>query len=438
MPFAATVKTCSVCKTNAPLAMPGVSSPGVNTARIDGFLRQLAQDLHAPDLRAVLTEVFGSMRYEGERTIDYFSAVGHALSLVYLTAGPGRDPYGAVAELRRGPDITEEDVTKLRDLYDVVRGPKVVNLQTLFLFSSRKVTGYWRYRDELQILPPPPGAPLPREEMADWPLMLELRFSSPNQSGLILNRRMQAANRLRVLLPVLLVGPVYQPHFDRGVKHWVYPPRSEDQPSPLHASYWAQEGYYFSGWTPNAGSELSSVDGFEAAPIVDDTDGYYRPHGIGVGDVFKVPAVLSQLLDKYFALSEKVAARYRRACYWFCLARFYWNYSISASFFAYVAAIESLLDNLPPHKCPACNAPHHPSITRAFKDFLETHVPDIPERQTFYAMRSRIAHGSTLLGFDIREEFGGFYPGEMDQRSEIDALNQVCRIALVNWLSSQG
>jgi len=144
-----------------------------------------------------------------------------------------------------------------------------------------------------------------------------------------------------------------------------------------------------------------------------------------------VPAILPQLLTKYFGLSEEAAARYRRACYWFCLARFCWDYSVSTSFFAYVVAIESLLPDLPPHTCPVCNAPHHTSITQAFKKFLEAHVPDTPERQKFYAMRSSIAHGSTLLGFDIREEFGGFYPGEMDQRSEIDALSQVCRVALV-------
>jgi hypothetical protein len=378
------------------------------------------------------------MRYEGERTIDYFSAAGHALSLVYRADGRGRDPYGVVAELRRGPDITEDDVTKLRDLYAVVSGPQVVNLQTLVLFSSRKVTGYWRYRDKFQILPPPSGAPLPREVMADWPLMLEMRFSSPNQSGLIMNRRMQSASRLRVLLPVLLVGPGYQPHFYRGVKHWVYPLTSDDQSSALGASIWTQEGYQFPGWVPSVGSELSPVGGLEAAPIVDDTDGYYRPRGIGVDDVFQVPAVLPHLLDKYYALSEISAARYRRACYWFCLAQFYWNYSFSTSFFAYVVAIESLLADMPPHMCPVCNAPHHPSITQAFKDFLEAHVPDVPERQKFYAMRSGIAHGSTLLGFDIREEFDGFYPGEVNQRSEIDALSQVCRVALVNWLLSQG
>jgi hypothetical protein len=143
------------------------------------------------------------------------------------------------------------------------------------------------------------------------------------------------------------------------------------------------------------------------------------------------------LLDNYFALSDEAAVRYRRSCYWFSLARFYWDYSVSTSFFAYVVAIESLLPELPPHTCPSCNAPHHPSITKAFGEFLEEHVPHTPERQRFYKMRSDIAHGSTLMTFDIREEFGGFFPGEMDQRAEIEALNRVCRVALVSWLLAQ-
>jgi hypothetical protein len=64
-------------------------------------------------------------------------------------------------------------------------------------------------------------------------------------------------------------------------------------------------------------------------------------------------------------------------------------------------------------------------------------VPDAPDQEQFYAIRSSIAHGLALLDFDIREEFGGFYPGSLEQRKQKNELERVCRIALVNWLLAQ-
>jgi hypothetical protein len=45
-----------------------------------------------------------------------------------------------------------------------------------------------------------------------------------------------------VLLPVLLIGPIYHPHVYRGLKHWVLPARLDDKPFALGPSEWAQEG----------------------------------------------------------------------------------------------------------------------------------------------------------------------------------------------------
>jgi hypothetical protein len=144
------------------------------------------------------------------------------------------------------------------------------------------------------------------------------------------------------------------------------------------------------------------------------------------------------LLDNYHALDEITARRYRRACYWFNLGHFFFTYSASTSFIANIVAIESLLQNGEgAHPCAACGLPHYPSITRAFRDFLEAYVPDRPDRETFYEVRSKIGHGSTVLQFDIREEFGGFFPGSLDEREQMDELYRVCRVALVNWLWAQ-
>jgi len=437
----------------------GSGVPFVNETRVDAFLRQLAQ-LKSPDLRSLLNEVFPSQGYEGERTIMYGNQAGHALSLVYLASGPGRPPDGVVRELRREAALIESDVTKLRELLAVVQGPQTDHLASFFHFSRRPVTRWWRYRDQFQILPPPSGAPVPDTVHGDWPFLIETRYSSPDQFGFRTRRKMQTMNRLRLLLPVLLIGPIYQPHTERPVKHWVVPPpdmtplppsirqrisaalRLRRQPSSaprfrVAPPMYAQEYYEVEGRSIG-GPGLSAVDPADAASLVADHEAYYRTRGIRVGDVLEFPAVLSQLFDNYFALDEETARQYRRACYWFNLGRFFYTYSGSTSFFTHVVAIESLLPSGEgPHPCTDCSLPHHPSITRAFRDFLEAYVPDRPDRETFYDLRSKIAHGSTLLQFDIREEFNDFHPGRLEQDEQMDDLHRVCRVALVNWLLAQ-
>jgi len=429
----------------------------VNRAEVDAFLRELAQ-LTAPDLRALLNEVFPLAGYEGDRTIMYSNQGGHALSLVYLASGRGRPGDGVVRELRREAALTEEDVTKLRQLLAVVQGPQTDYLASFFHFSYRPVTKWWRYRDHFQILPPPPGAPLPDQVIADWPFLVEARYNAPDQFGFKVRKQMQTMNHLRLLLPVLLIGPKYQPNTERGTKHWVVPShmyrpelphqnavqrlltalrlRPQPQPAPFRvpAPLYTQEYYEVEGRNIG-GPDLSPVNPGDAAPLVADHAAYYRTRGIRADDVLEFPAVLGQLFDNYYALDEAAARQYRRACYWFNLGGFFYSYSGSTSFFAHVVAIESLLPKGErPHPCATCGAPHHPSITKTFREFLEVYVPDRPDRETFYDLRSKIAHGSTLLQFDIREEFNDFHPGRLDEGDQMDVLHRVCRAALVNWL----
>jgi hypothetical protein len=173
--------------------------------------------------------------------------------------------------------------------------------------------------------------------------------------------------------------------------------------------------------------------------VVEDHDAYYRQHGVGTDDVLEIPAIATQLFDNYYALPAITARRYLRACYWLNMGGFFYPYSKSASLFADVAAIEAMLpDSEEPHPCTECGLPHHPSISKAFREFIATHVPDKPDRETFYTMRSKIVHGSSLLHADIRDELGGFFPAELDEYVQRDELRRVSKIALVNWLLRQG
>ncbi|MBO3752158.1 hypothetical protein J5X84_39370 [Streptosporangiaceae bacterium NEAU-GS5] len=433
------------------------------SAGADDLLRQLAQ-LNTTDLRVLLTEVFPSQAYEGERTIKYARGTERepALSLVYRAARSGRPPDGAVSELRREAALQPEDVDELRRFLAILQGPPRDHLASFFHFSSRPVSTWWRYRDEFQIMPPPPDAPLPGMLVGDWPFLIEARYRSPDHFGFEIQYRMRTMNRLRLLLPVWLIGPKFKPHTERNTKHWVVPfqgPATETQPpngvSRLLAALrlrrqpspapvrpgppvFAQEYYEVEGRV-RGGPDLSSLDPARAAPLVEDHEAYYRTMSRRLDDVVEFPAILSTLFDTYYALDEETARRYRRACYWFNLGNFLYGYSGSASFFALVAAIESLLPGGEgPHPCAECGASHYPSLTKAFRGFLETYVPDKPEREAFYDLRSKIAHGSRLLHFDLREEWSEFHPVSADEDTQIRQLQGMCRVALVNWLLAQG
>lgn len=426
-------------------------------------LLQRLEELDVVDLRSLLSATFPAGAYEGDRTIRYSSQRGHALSLVYLSERKnGRDPRGEVKQLQRGSALSDEDVQLLIEQLAVLEGPSSDRLASFFHFSALPVTGWWRYRDQFQLLPPPPDAPLPGIVGNPSPFLIEARYTSPDLLHYRSTRRMHTTNQLRLLLPVVVRGPLFESHADRKLKHWVHPipirpiaepPRrgrfnflklshirqqtrraQSADPAPVYV----QEGYSVAG-AHRDGPGLREVDPALAVQVVDDHNAYYSASGIDADDVLTVPAVLTQLFDNYFALGEGVAKRFRRACYWFNLGRFFHDYSFSTSFFADVVAIESMLSGgEEPHVCTECGLKHHPGNTKAFGEFLTTYVPDKPARDAFYDMRSKIAHGSTLLQADIRDEFGGFYPGGLDQYEQRALLRRVSRVALVNWLLAQG
>jgi hypothetical protein len=185
------------------------------------------------------------------------------------------------------------------------------------------------------------------------------------------------------------------------------------------------------------GPEMTGTAAEEAAKIVP-ADDYYQLKARTGDEVLEIPSTLESLFDAYYTLVPELQVTYLRACYWFNLGRFLFPYSASMSFVALVVAIESLLPKERPHTCNVCDKDHHPSITGAFRSFLIRYVPETPEREEFYATRSSIAHGSTLLSFDMREEWGteGFHPAAIRESQRQDELWQVTQLALVNWLAS--
>src|SRR5439155_15166680 len=96
----------------------------------------------------------------------------------------------------------------------------------------------------------------------------------------------------------------------------------------------------------------------------------------------RVPTDLDESICRYLDLSAGDRARFDRATFWLDMASRQWNRtsSASASFAAFVSAVEALTDRGVSHqfKCPVCGerAQHEvPGATRRFKDFLEVYAP---------------------------------------------------------------
>lgn len=384
--------------------------------------------LPVTELRSVLSDVFWVARFEEGRTIEYLNEEGLALSLSYSARG-------LIRELVPGPGLRPEDRAKLQEALRDRAGEQRNGFISHFLFSDRAVNGWWRYRDRFQILPPPANAPTPNELLGDWPFLLEAIFTSPPHPKATISARMREGNTLRLLLPVLIRGPRFQPNFYSPLKLWVIPTQADvTQPQwPLYA----QEYYDVPGRAigdPN----LTDMTPREAARLVPPQD-YYVLKGRTGDEVVEIPSNLESLFDAFYALAPELQAIYLRSCYWFNLGRVVFHYSASMSFLALVVAIESLIAKEAPHVCNVCEKDHYPSITAAFRRFLNKYVPESPEREQFYATRSSIAHGSTLLSFDMRNEWGpeGFHPVAIEEQQQQDDLWQVAQLALVNWLASK-
>lgn len=155
------------------------------------------------ELIGILSGVLPLSRWESGRRVSYFHPQeGHALDIVY-----GRD--GKIIALEPATGLTTELLDDLRELassvfdepasYEVCRDP---------LFSVPRVQGYWRHRDEWQVLPAPPHAPDPDFELAEHPFVLEYRIKSSSNHVVGLTRRRRRLWELHILLALLLRGRI--------------------------------------------------------------------------------------------------------------------------------------------------------------------------------------------------------------------------------------
>lgn len=384
--------------------------------------------INQDELVTLLASSFRFGEWHGDKTVVYRAESGEvALELTYRGS--------RLVDVDSGPGLSDETREKLReDVAALATARDTVIWRDVF-FNVLPVDGYWRYRDEWQIVPAPSQAPRPDVLIADHPFIVELRVPwHPGRamlSGTIQGRR---AWEVQLILNLVLRGLIKR-FSARAPDHtWAY---VRDGDGRLRTE-WVQPGYSIADWTYQS-PKFTAASGLRPLPEV--SDDVYRKHvGIGTDDVFEIPAVLGPLLDANHAVHPEVRDRFLRACYWYERSGAAWNMSVSLGHIAAVNAIETIMPPGAVDRCPECGLNRAPGITRRFHDFVERYAPLVPQqdRDGIYKLRSSLVHQARVFDIDRPGPWGALVPQDQIQRHTYEAARIVARDAIINWLLDQG
>lgn len=393
--------------------------------------KELLTQLHvaeadSAELEQVLLNFYGQSSQVSGREVRYGAdSENPRLVVTYTNAG-------AISDIEPGPAFAAADATSLRERIAadlLATGP--VNIGRCVLFTSLPTVGWYRFQDWFQLLPVPLEAPRPDHVVGDHPLMMEVSYpSSPNASVNMFRRRKREREAELVCSALLNPRVVAGSHYVDF--HWVYEPIIDGQ---MESTY-RQGGYAWRGasFQSNAFSTIDDIPPLEAV----EPQAYYTRIGIGAGDVFAVPATLTESLERFLRLGTAERARFLSASYWFQHSSKVWLTSRSASVLALVSAIEALMPPAPAAaRCDKCGSPQGPGPTARFEEFVDQFVPaaeSSPSRKRFYSLRSAISHGGKLLHTD--QLLWGVGTESAKEGTEMRQLSELVRLALINWLLS--
>jgi len=358
---------------------------------------------------------------------------------------------GRIVRAVAGPAMTSELEEQIRtEIERVLLTPTTSKVCRWTLFNSRPVEGYWRYRDQFQIVPAPPEAPRPSELMAEHPFILDFVFDDCVNFMIRNHRYARRASDLTLVLNLLLRQRITSPT-SRPRKHWVWAPQDTVPPA-----VWAQEGYM----VPNF---RYLVDDFPVAANVPSlkeiaADTYYD-FPAGYADTLTIPAELTRLLDAFNGLDSDDRERFLRACFWYHTASAVWDYSQSLYLTSLINAIECLASVGPERSTPEGPSKLFLAFMRRFapgrlrlsgsvktggpsalfKSLMRSFAPGGPSGallNRIYDTRSKITHGERLLYLDQSSPSVGLDQTSAKDREVGESASALCRGALINWLWS--
>lgn len=316
-----------------------------------------------------------------------------------------------------GPGWKESDLAELEEkLSKLASSARLMSVRRV-LFADAPLLGAFRYRDEFQILPLPAGAPMPDQLSAEWPFLIEFTYLGSENRILDARRHDVASSKLVSLLNALSVNHI-SPISTNGDKTWVVAGGGR--------TAYLNKGYFFPIPNTRGFLDISGYRPIQRWP----RDTYYQGV-VNSNRGFSWADDVTEMLDLYTAMSEQDRDRFDLAAHWYGRYPELRQVSGSAGLVSLVTALEALA---PKASAPPCvNCGHIASVMRGFKLLLDGVVPGhSEEKDHFYKLRSRIAHGSDLMLGEL-SGWGGGNQAAIQQFAGY-RLEDIVRLALHNWL----
>lgn len=309
---------------------------------------------------------------------------------------------------------------------------KVVGRQ--IIFTNIKISEQFRLNDDFQIIPTPPGSPEINGINGDHPAILEFSFNRSPHNIVDIRRRTGRANELACLLSAFVFHGINWSgsHYEA---YWV----SGKPEGEKRTVEYRQKFYNCGDWEQKDSIGFSVLDKTSQIPLMEPS-AYFGQLGISVGSGFKLPSTIATYCRKYEALSQDEKKMAHLSAHWLQKSSVIHNASVSLSFSAIVFALESLIH--PPKqtgKCRNCEKVlYESSISQCFRDLIETYARGISKNDVndIYAIRSKIAHGSGLMGHDQNVGFR-FSDPLIRSQTLYEQARGLCQVVFINWLMSR-
>ncbi len=246
------------------------------------------------------------------------------------------DKRGRIRRIRPGSRVTVDEIAAIRREIEeaLVSGQIPVAGQSVG-FCSTPVMGFYKYRDNFQILPVPSKAPRPDVMMADHPFLLQYKYIWSPDIPVRYQRREHQARVYFRLLDLLSGMRIYGG--PRSVHHAWITLAAEDN-SGL-ASKWLPLGYTHPGLAREI-EGFSDMSGSEPVAFFPADHRFARPRV--TGDPLVLPDDIELALDIALSLRGEDRERFNRALIYLEHAKSVGSESRSLAYIALVMAIEAL------------------------------------------------------------------------------------------------